>query len=244
VSTTTTIAPLPALNRPVRVVVSGDSTGEALGTGIVRWAASHPELAQAEVRAAPGCGFLMGGERRHGDSLQSMSSCDGWVESQLVPTVERTRPDVVVVMVTTWDVIDRRWDGDLIGPDAPEYRRRLDEAYTDLVDRLVDAGAARVAFVREPVPDPWWLGQDGEQEDPARHAILGDVFDDVASAHRGTAGVIDLAGWFSGAGYDDDHDVRPDGVHLDPAAAESIAETWLGEQVIRVALDAVSDPAT
>ncbi len=62
-------APLPALARPVRIVVIGDSTAKAFGTGLVNWAAEHPELAQVEVVAAPGCGFLVGGERRTGDTV-------------------------------------------------------------------------------------------------------------------------------------------------------------------------------
>src|SRR5690606_24739830 len=123
-TTTTTMPPLPTIARPVRVVVTGDSTAEALGTGVVQWAAANPALAQADVLAAPCCGFVMGGERLWGDSMVSTSSCDGWPEAQLYPAVEQTTPDVVVVMSTTWDLIDRRWDGgETVTPGDADYRR-------------------------------------------------------------------------------------------------------------------------
>src|SRR5690606_35090581 len=61
VPATTTEPPLPDLARPVRIVVAGDSTARATGTGLIEWAAAHPELAQVEVVGVPGCGFLTGG---------------------------------------------------------------------------------------------------------------------------------------------------------------------------------------
>jgi len=60
-TTTTTEPPTPALSRPVRVIVAGDSTARATAAGLLAWAAEHPNLAQVEVVGAPGCGFLRGG---------------------------------------------------------------------------------------------------------------------------------------------------------------------------------------
>ena len=189
-ATTTTTAPLPELARPVRIVVTGDSTGEALGTGVVLWAASNPELAQAEVHAALGCGFVMGGERRWGDDIVSTASCDGWTQAQLYPEVERTQPDVVTVMTSTWDIIDQRWDGgELLAPSDPEYRSRMVAAYTQLVDDLIASGAGRVAFVREPVPNVWWNDVSEGESDPLRHEVLGEVYREVAAARPATVRV-------------------------------------------------------
>ncbi len=178
---TTTVEPLPELTRPVRIIVSGDSTAEALGTGIVVWAAANPPVAQAEVRAQPGCGFLMGGERLVGDEFVSAAACDGWPENALIPAVERTQPDVVAVTVSGWDLLDRRWDGvEVLEPNDPEYRQRLVEAYSKLADDLVAAGASRVVFVRGPVPDVLWSGDTTGQNDPSRHQLLADVQAEVA----------------------------------------------------------------
>jgi hypothetical protein len=228
---------MPELARPVRIVVTGDSTGDALGTGVVLWAASNPQLAQAEVHAALGCGFVMGGERRWGDDIVSTASCDGWTQAQLYPEVERTQPDVVTVMTSTWDIIDQRWDGgELLTPSDPEYRARLVTAYTDLVDNLIAAGAGRVALVREPVPNVWWNDVSEGESDPLRHQVLGEVYQEIAASHPDTVRVIDLASWWSANHLDADRDARPDGIHLAPDIATSIADRFLGQQLIAAAL--------
>ncbi len=236
-ATTSTLAPLPELGRPVRIVVTGDSTAQALGTGVIGWAADRPDLAQVEIASAPGCGFVMGGERRYGDSTESVEGCTGWVDAELYPVIERTRPDVVVVMMTTWDVIDRRWDGEeLIAPTDPEYRARIDVAYTDLADRLIAAGAGRVAFVREPVPDVWWLPKVQDEDQPERHEVMYEVYDELERKRPGAVAVVPFASWFTETGYDRDTEIRPDGIHLTPEAAEAITADYLGDQFIRAAL--------
>jgi peptidoglycan/LPS O-acetylase OafA/YrhL len=236
-STSTTLVPLPELVRPVRIVVTGDSTAEALGTGVITWAAAHPELAQVEVAAAPGCGFVMGGERRYGDSTESVEGCTGWVDEVLYPVVERTQPDVVVVMTTTWDIIDRRWDTEqLLAPTDPEYRARIEVAYTDLADRLVAAGAGRVAFVHEPVPDVWWLPKVQDEDQPERHQVMYDVYDGLARSRPDRVSVVPFAEWFTASGFDRDTAIRPDGIHLTPDAATAVTTDYLGDRFIRVAL--------
>jgi hypothetical protein len=229
---------LSGVQDPVRIVVTGDSTGEALGTGVLLWAADHPLLARAEVRAAPGCGFVMGGERRWGDDIMSTDDCDGWPADQLYPLVQQSRPDIVAVMTSTWDIIDQRWDGEeLLAPSDPEYRARLIGAYTDLVDNLTWSGAARVALVLEPVPNVWWNNSSEAEGDPARHAVLAGVYREVAAAASGSVEVIDMASWFSSSGLDGSRDARPDGIHLAPAAASSIVDRFLGERLIAAARD-------
>ena len=218
-------------------MVTGDSTAQALGTGVIAWAAANPDLAQVEVAAAPGCGFVMGGERRYGESTESVDGCTGWVDTELYPVIERTRPDVVVVMMTTWDIIDRRWDGEeLISPTDAEYRARIDVAYTDLADRLLAAGAGRVAFVREPVPDVWWLPKVQDEDEPERHEVLYAVYDELEASRPDAVSVVPFASWFTDAGFDRDAEVRPDGIHLTPGAAEAITAEYLGDRLIRAAL--------
>jgi len=230
------LAPLPTLARPMRIVVIGDSTANALGTGIVAWAAAHPELAQAQIVAAPGCGFVEGGERRVGESIDRSTDCDGWAAEHLLPQIAELQPDVVVSMVTSWDLIDRRWSTDeLLTPFDEEYALHLIDDYSKLVDGLLGAGAGTVAFVRHPVPDVWWLHQFAGQSDPARHAVIYDLYRGL-SADRPGVRVVDLAGWFASEGLDTDQAARPDGIHLDPVAAESLTERFLGQELLRIAL--------
>jgi peptidoglycan/LPS O-acetylase OafA/YrhL len=228
--------PLPELARPVRIVVTGDSTANAFGTGLVGWAAEHPELAQVEIVAAPGCGFLVGGERRTGDTIAEIEGCDGWLEQFVYPAVERLKPDVVVAMVTSWDLIDRRWSGEqLLSPVDAEYAERLDTDYRRLIDDLVALDVGHVAFIRHPIPDVWWLPTADAQEDPVRHAVIYEMYDRLAAADDHVA-IVALDRWFTDQDIDRSEDVRPDGIHPTPEAATEISESFLGDQLIRIAL--------
>ena len=220
---TTTIPPIPELNRPVRVVVAGDSTAEALGAGVVQWAAANPDLAQAEIVAAPGCGFLRGGERTPGRRVVSMAPCDSvGRRSFLLPAVARTPPTSCSSWSTSWDLIDRRWDdGELLHPRAAEFRDRLDADYRALVDDVCSPAAPRTSCSssrRSPIRS----GSIGTT--PSRRAS-GSASSTttqrtIAAEQASRASMVSFATWFTDTGYDDDQDLRPDGVHLSPEAAE------------------------
>ena len=233
----TTLPPLPPLSRPVRIIVAGDSTADATGTGVLAWAAANPQLAQAELVTAPGCGFLTGGERLIGDEISAPEGCEDLVDRFLAPAVERSRPDVVMVMVTSWDLIDRRWETEqLLTPLDGDYADRLVHDYETLVAGLLEAGAAHVAFVRHPIPDSWWLPFEEDYEDPIRHAVIYDLYDELAASHPARVSVVALDRYFSEAGIDRDQETRPDGIHMTPEAATRIAEDYLGDRLVRIAL--------
>ena len=234
---TTTEPPLPALARPVRVVVAGDSTADATGAGLLRWAAAHPELAQVEVVAMPGCGFVREGERKAGEWAPIPPECDEWLDEDLPRRVADLQPDVVVLMTTSWDLLDRRWDGTTTQtPLDAEYAARLAADFRAVTDDLLAAGAGSVAWIRPPIPNVWWMDQGTGQEDPARHAVAAAVYDQIAADRPGDVGVVALDEWLRAEGLADDEAIRPDGVHWDPDAALRIAEEYLGERIIRVAL--------
>jgi lysophospholipase L1-like esterase len=104
---------------------------------------------------------------------------------------------------------------------------------------LLASGAASVVWVKAPLPNPLWLSRGTAQEHPERHAVLHDVMDEVAEAHPGDVHVVDLLAYFDEAGYSTDIELRPDGVHVTPEAAQAIATDFLGEQLIRAALDLI-----
>lgn len=236
-TTTTTEPPLPELARPVRIIVAGDSTADATGAGLLRWAASHPEMAQVEVLAMPGCGFLREGERRAGEWAPYPPMCDEWLDRTLPDRVAELQPDVVVLMSTSWDLLNRRWDGvTMLTPLDAEYADRLAIDFAAVTDDLLAAGSGSVAWIRPPIPNVLWMNQGTGQEDPARHAVTAAIYDDLATTRAGDVGVIALDDWLIDEGLDDDESVRPDGVHWDPEAALRIAEEFLGERIIRVAL--------
>jgi hypothetical protein len=139
-------------------------------------------------------------------------------------------------MVTTWDVVDHRWDDAELTPLDAEFEQRLGADYGAVTDELLAAGAGSVAWIAPPVPNVWWGNQGTGQEDPARHAVVRRVIDGLAESHPGQVGVVDLAGWLDQAGLTDDRDIRPDGVHFDPDAAHTVAAQFLGERLVRIAL--------
>lgn len=228
---------LPRLERPVRVVVAGDSTAEALGAGLAVWAGERPDLAQVSLLATAGCGFLLGGEINVGEWRPVAPACEEWFASRFVSEVAKLQPDVVMLHTTSWDVLDRRWsDGTARTPLDPVFRGRLVGDFRSLTERLLESGVRTVVWVRQPVPNVYWLNGGQAQEDPLRHDVVYETVDEVASAQPLDVKVVDLPGWLAGEGLIDDQDARPDGVHWSNEAASRIARDYLGEQLIRAAL--------
>jgi peptidoglycan/LPS O-acetylase OafA/YrhL/lysophospholipase L1-like esterase len=236
-STTTTLVPIPALARPMRVVVAGDSTAEATGAGLAQWAVERPDLAQVSVLAEQGCGFVRGGEFLVQEWTQTDPRCDTWAETGLAEQVGELAPDVVMLLTTSWDVLDRRWSPDeQLSPVDPVFAQRIHDDFTILTQRLLDAGAAHVVWVREPIPNVFWWSSGQTQEDPERHAVLYAAMDDIAEAHPGRVTVVDLPAWLDEQQLTTDQEARPDGVHWSPEASALIARDFLGEQLLRAAL--------
>lgn len=222
---------IPALARPVRIVVVGDSTAEATGVGVVAWAGLHPDSAQAEIDVAPGCGFVRGGQRFVFDEWQDVSSgCDQWLTT-LPERVAEVQPDVVALMTGVWDIVDRRFDGGPgLSPTDGEMIERIDAEMADLTMRLLDGGAASVAWITPP------LIENELTDGAARNQVLVDAMHALAKSVPDRVYVIDLRGYLSDTGLDAEPGIRPDGVHFTPDASLRIADEYLGEQLIRAAL--------
>jgi len=233
----TTLPPLPELTRPVRIIIAGDSTAVATGGGLVAWAAANPQLAQVEIVAELGCGFVRGGEMMVLEWTPVGDRCDEWLDETLPERVEALDPDVVMLMTTSWDVLDRRWPetGEVVPTDQP-YRERIIRDVADVSDRLAASGSGKVVWVREPIPNVYWWGSGQAQEDPTRHAEIYAAMDAAAESGGGRVAVVDLPAWLREQGLDVDQAARPDGVHWSPEASLRIADEYLGEQLIRAAL--------
>ncbi len=236
-SSTSTPAPIPPLTRPMRVVVAGDSTAEATGNGLAQWAIENPQLAQVSIRAEKGCGFVRGGEFMVQEWTEIDPRCDRWAETGLADQVRDLAPDVVMLLTTSWDVLDRRWAADeSLSPVDPVYAQRIHDDFTILTQRLLDSGAAHVVWVREPIPNVFWWSSGQTQEDPARHEVLYRAMDDIAAASAGRVTVVDLPTWLDEQQLTTDQGARPDGVHWSPEASARIARDFLGEQLLRASL--------
>ena len=233
----TTVPPIPELARPVRALIVGDSTAEAIGAGLVGWAADHPDLAQVQTDVERGCGFVVTGDRRVGDTWEEVPArCVEWVDERVPAQVAELGPDVVVLMVTPWDVIDHRFDGTSAStPFDPEFETELASAYRSIVDDLVDAGVPSIVWVEPPTPNPLWMSREDAQADPARYEVVEGVVTDIG-ADVPQLRILPFAAWHAAEGLDDDKEIRPDGVHWTPDVSRLISENYLGEQVVRAAL--------
>ncbi|MDX2381418.1 MAG: SGNH hydrolase domain-containing protein, partial [Acidimicrobiia bacterium] len=231
--------PLPVLERPVRILVAGDSTAEATGAGLINWAAERPDLAQAELFTVPGCGFMTGGTYVLGDSeLEVAEGCTNYVDVAIGEAARDRQVDVVMLMTTAWDVQDRMWEDGLAGSVLDDaVAARLRDDMTALTESILAVGAGSVAWIRGPISDVGWGDDVGPQEDPARHAVIYAVIDELAERYPARVHMIDLPTFVDEAGLAEDRDARPDGVHWTPEAATYIATWYLGEQLIRSALD-------
>ncbi|MEM1333377.1 MAG: acyltransferase family protein [Actinomycetota bacterium] len=229
--------PLPTPARPVRVIVGGDSTADAFGAGVVGWAAANPDLAQAEVEAFAGCGFVRGGEMlAGGEWIEYQPGCGRFHHELLPERAAEAAADVVVLMTSSWDVLDRRWseDGEQLTP--AEYEDRIVSEFSSVTEALLDAGVPMVVWSEMPTSDPEWSDDENVSEDPDRHAVLHRSMAVVAARFPGRVEVIDFDGWFTSVGLDEDRDVRPDGVHVTTDAAVDIVDAWLGERILRAVL--------
>ncbi|MGB8861075.1 MAG: acyltransferase family protein [Ilumatobacteraceae bacterium] len=235
VTTTTELAVPP---RPVRILVVGDSTAEATGAGIVEWAAAHPEFAQVEVAAGPGCGLVLGGYLELNTGQRDVDAECGPYVMQVVPdTVRKVHPDVVMVMSTVWDIQDRRLtkDGPLLSPTDLRVELAMTKSLGEFTDNLLALGVPRVVWVKAPVPLPSLGPGPDQQSQPARHEVLHRVIDDVV-ATRPAVREIDLAAWLAGQPVGTDREARVDGVHWTGEASLLIADEFLGEALVRAAL--------
>ncbi|BAN03293.1 acyltransferase family protein [Ilumatobacter coccineus] len=236
--TTSTLPPIPELSRPVRVIVAGDSTAEAIGAGIVNWAAFAPDVAQAELNIQKGCGFIRGGSYRVEDEwFEVRSACTNWLARDLPERIAEASPDVVMMMTTSFDVLDHRYDDDGEGADPATLRDTIKADFAQVTDEALFNGAGSVVWIKAPLPDPLWFSRGTDQEQPDRHAVLHSVMEEIAAERPGDVYVVDLIAYFDDAGLTDDVDARPDGVHLTPDAATDIVADHLGEQLVRAALD-------
>ena len=235
-STSTTVA---VPSRPVRILVAGDSTAEATGAGLVKWAVDNPQFAQVSLSIREGCGFVGTGYLPYGPTNERdvAAECGPWLHGELPRAVSRLRPDVVVMLTTSWDALDRRVEraGPVLPITDPAVRPSITSGLDDATAEVLAAGAGRVVWLREPVPDPYWFHLTDGQSSPANHQVLYEAMDAQAAADPAVR-VVDLAGWVTAAGLDGDTTARPDGVHWAPNVAALIASGFLGPAIVREAL--------
>ena len=221
-----------------RFSVYGDSAALMTALGMGEWAWDHlDQLAPIEGWAQLGCGLLPEAERRHHGGVGPVpTECQNWPD-EWRRTASANPPDIAVIQLGPWDVVDVRLDGGddwlVIGEDPAlddELRRRLEEGIEILAEH-----SQLVVLFTSPTIEPGRVDgrsprEQASEADPERMARFNEIVAEVAAGDPRVR-VIDLGAWV--AARPDDDRLRPDGIHFTEQTTEEVA-AWLAPELVAV----------
>jgi len=214
------------------VAVFGDSVAWTL----MRYLPPTPGWAFSNYTTI-GCGIARGGPyRAAGETLPQKPECDTWPR-RWTQRINHDRPDVVLLMIGRWEVVDRKIEGRWTHVGEPAYDAYLREELNRALDILGSTGA-KIVVTTEP------YNRRGEQPDgslypedqPKRIDAWNNLLRGVAKS-RPNVTVLDLNRKLGPNGvYTNRVDgirMRMDGVHPTPEAVEWLTP-WLTDELKRV----------
>ncbi|MBX7434117.1 acyltransferase [Mycobacterium sp. Y57] len=213
----------------VRVAVFGDS----IAWTMMRYLPATPGVDFTDYTTI-GCGIARGGPYEYvGQELGQKPECDAW-PSRWAQRIRHDRPDVVLLVVGRWEIVDRVNEGRWTHIGDSSYDTYLKGELNRALDILGSTGA-RVVVTTEPYnrraekPD----GSLYPEDQPIRADRWNTLLRAVA-ARRADVTVLDLNKKLSPNGYYtikvDGIRMRSDGVHPTPEAVEWLTP-WLLEAV-------------
>ncbi len=229
--------------RPARVLVIGDSLMLEIGVALERYAAAHPDELIVYSHTHLGCPIVRGGETRNaeGGINRVDAACNAWAEpadeaaildgTLAYPTlIERFAPDVVIGLVTPWDITDRRFAGSTtwqhVGEPAFDEIARTEYR---LATRTLAAGGAQVLWLVGPHLNRPVVAQN----DPVRVDRLNVLVREAVTGLSGAV-LVDYPGWLGPVGSVREKRLRDDGVHLSELGLDEVVP-WLVNDVIAAA---------
>jgi hypothetical protein len=230
---TTGLPAVPA-DRPVKVMVAGDS---------VAWTLSYaepvvPETVEMTSAALIGCGVVPGFALPGGQLDTSSVACGDWPAYWQVQAAEAP-PDVVLVQFGAWEVYDHLVDGQTVESGTPEMEALIREGLDSGVAALL-AVVPEVRFVIVGPPcmneqDDRLGGRSSERNDHERVEWVNEVFADYAADLGDRATYLDLGELLCPQGhfrpYIDGVEVRPDGSHYGDGTSTAVWR-WLADRVV------------
>lgn len=231
-----TIAPAPVPQPGVsRILMAGDSVAWTLGEEFdPAWVGGRVIVDYGATYL--GCGVTAGQPYNDGRPvLWADPACLTW-EDRWRQRVEQVDPDVVVVLLGAWEVLDRKVDGTLLKAGTDEYERYLRGQLDRAFDLLTDAGV-RVVALTAPCyrPEGEMPGRStSDRGDDRRVDWFNEVLRNQVAARGDGVTVADLHGRLCPRGeylteWKGDP-VRTDGVHVTLAGAR-YAWDWLLPQI-------------
>jgi hypothetical protein len=207
--------------------------GDSIAWTLMRYLPPTPGLRFANYTTI-GCGIARGGPyRTAGETLKQKPECDTW-PTRWAQRIGYDRPDVVLLMIGRWELVDRQVGGTWthVGDDA--YDTYLRGELNRALDVLSSTGA-HVVVTTAPY-NRRAERADGSlypEDEPKRTDAWNDLLREVAEPRRDVS-VLDLNEKMSPRGYyttrTDGIRLRSDGVHPTPEAVEWLTP-WLTEAI-------------
>ena len=226
-----------APNRPVRILTVGDSTAFYVGQALSEWAVANKEFARSSVLWCSGCGFILDGTIPSWDTDKFVTRSGEVVRDELPLMVDDLTPDVVVLMTTVNDMMNRIWTDEegVLTPFDKLYFDRMAESYNAVTEQLIETGVPNIVWIAPPVPIDWRAPELAEVE---RWEVMSEIITKIEESNPEHVTVVDLDDWLSRAGHIDDKTWRPDGTHLTENSALQLVNEFLGPLLVRVAIGA------
>jgi len=199
-----------------RVLLVGDSTALTLADAFLEWAGENPGVQFASL-ASVGCGLVRNSTAlgtKPEDAAGILERCGTILDERLPGILADTPPDVVVILVTLPDAVERSWSDEegVLSPSDPRFLGRMTADYAQVADELASAGVGRVVWVVPARPtDQFLRNVVNPIEDSDWSTFLG-VIRSTAARHPDLIELLDLQVWCTE--NDPEGALRPDGLHI------------------------------
>jgi hypothetical protein len=220
------------------MMIVGDSVAGTLGLGFDTVGREHNLWVWNRGRL--GCGlFYSGSVIEGGELLRVDPECD-W-RASWPGELDYFKPDVVIMLVGAWDILDREVDGKSVPFGTVDYDSSFLTQLDDATTLLRSRGAKVVVLTTPFFSRPELVGQTGREwpeYDPARVDRLNSLYRDFVTAHPDRYTIVDLNRFVSPGGKFTDElngvQIRGDGVHFTTEGSRMVAN-WLVPQLEAVA---------
>jgi hypothetical protein len=188
-----------ALNRPLRVLIEGDSLASTFAVGFGEMGAKYGY--QSYNLGLLGCGLATVGPFRDDRGVEYPNpNCAKWPQKR-TQDVKTYDPDVSILVAGRWEVLDRVYQGQWMHVGDTAYDNYLLREM-DLAIQVLSSNGAKVLLVTTPcfAPKEAPDGSTYTFDDPARVNAYNQLLRQAAAHHPGVASVYDLDAKFCPTG--------------------------------------------
>ncbi len=222
----------------VSVLMVGDSQSFTLGEGFVP-PVEAPDM-KVNIGAILGCGVVLGRPVIEGvPHSDTFEHCDSW-EQTWSDGMSTKKPDVTVMLIGAWEILDHMVDGRHLKVGSAEYDAYV-EAQLVRAFNIATSNETPVVFLSAPCfreSEASLGGLEGDRNNPERRDWFNRLSANVAVRYPDLVTRFDLGEFLcpDGTFAEEINGVipRPDGVHFGKEGAQEVWR-WLAPQVIEIA---------